>query len=89
MSLFSKLFGSKPPAEVKPEDYNGFLIFAEPQKEAAGFRIGGRIEKEIAGEVKSHLFMRADTFNTAEIASDMTLLKAKQLIEQQGESIFR
>lgn len=88
MSLFSKLFGGKAPEEAKPEDYNGYLIFADPQKDSAGFRIGGRIEKEIDGEVKTHAFMRADTFNSAEQAAEITVLKAKQLIDQQGESIF-
>ena len=90
MSWFSRLFngssGEQPEAE--PVLHEGFRIFVEPVKESAGFRVAARIEKEVGGEVRTHQMVRADTLPTAEAAAEMTLRKAKSLIDQQGESIF-
>ncbi|HSF90602.1 MAG TPA: HlyU family transcriptional regulator [Paracoccaceae bacterium] len=89
MSLFSKLFGaSKAEETAKPEEYKGFLIYPEPMKEGSVFRVCARVEKEIGGEMKSHRMIRADTAGSAEEATKATLLKAKMMIDQQGESIF-
>ncbi|MDC0736860.1 HlyU family transcriptional regulator [Cognatishimia sp. SS12] len=88
MSLLKKLFGGAAPKEAEPETYKGFSIFVAPQKDGANYRIAGRIEKEVDGTLKTHNFLRADTFNTADTAADMTLMKAKQLIDQMGERLF-
>ncbi len=91
MSILSRLFGkssSTAAPEAEPEDYNGYRIFPEPAGGDGGFRIGARIEKEIAGEVKTHTMIRADTYGSAGIASDASVSKAKQLIDQQGDAIF-
>ncbi|MCV2873605.1 HlyU family transcriptional regulator [Defluviimonas sp. WL0050] len=90
MSWLSRLFSGSNGDEPKPEpvDHNGFHIFVDPIKESAGFRVAARIEKEIGGEVRTHRMVRADTVATAEAAAEMTLRKAKSLIDQQGESIF-
>ena len=51
MSLFSRLFGgSGGTPEPEPEVYKDFRIFPEPQADSGGFRIAGRIEKEMGGE---------------------------------------
>ncbi len=91
MSLFSKLFGgaAKTATAPEPDMHAGFSIFAEPQKSGQGFCVGARIEKEINGELKSHLMIRADSFQAAEAAVEVSLIKAKKLIDEQGESIFR
>ncbi|MCU4653196.1 HlyU family transcriptional regulator [Roseibacterium sp. SDUM158016] len=89
MSIFSKLFGGGGSAPgPEPEEHNGFRIFPEPQSDAGGFRIAGRIEKEIGGEVKVHRFLRADTIQSKEEAQRFTVLKARQIIDEQGERIF-
>lgn len=90
MSWFSRLFDGSPSEthEVEPVLYEGFRIFMGPIKESAGYRVAARIEKEIGGEVRTHRMVRADTLSTAEAAAEMTLRKAKSLIDQQGESIF-
>ncbi len=90
MSLLSRLFGgsgsgSKGP---EPEIYDGFLIFPEPLSEGGEFRIGARIEKEIDGELKTHILIRADTFITKGDAAEASLRKAKTLIDQMGERLF-
>ncbi|SFI49547.1 HlyU family transcriptional regulator [Celeribacter neptunius] len=99
MSLFSKLFGgksadtsgsdaaSKPTAE--PVLYgDDFLIFPEPIKEASGYRVAARIEKEIDGEVKVHEMIRADTMASKEDAEQGSLMKAQMFIDQMGEAMF-
>lgn len=87
MSLFSKLLGRGKP-EPEPVIHNGFRIFVLPAKEAGGYRIGARIEKEVGGEVRTHMMIRADTYGDADTATEASLSKAKMLIDQQGEGIF-
>ena len=90
MSLFSKLFGggSRGKSAPEPEVYKDFLIFAEPAKEAGGYRVGARIEKEVGGELQVHHLIRADTIQSAEEANKISILKAKLMIDQMGEGIF-
>ncbi|HMQ95020.1 MAG TPA: HlyU family transcriptional regulator [Amaricoccus sp.] len=90
MSLLSRLFGgsSAPKPEPKPEIYKDFRIYADPAKEGSRFRITARIEKEIAGALKAHTMIRADTFESAELAQEMTLRKAKLLIDERGDKLF-
>ena len=89
MSIFSKFFGSKPKPQAEPEVHKDYRIFAEPQSEQGGFRIAARIEKDIDGDTKTHQMIRADKCQSMEDATETTLLKAKMLIDQQGDSIFR
>ena len=90
MSLVSRLFGgsSGAKADVEAVSFQDFSIYAEPEQAGGGYRINARIEKEIDGEIKSHRMIRADTCNSIDEARDLTIAKAKILIEQQGESIF-
>ena len=91
MSLLSKLFGggggSSTPAD--PEVYQGYSIFPEPMKEGSRYRIAARIEKEIGGEVKVHQLIRADTLESLDAATEATMRKAKAVIDEQGDGIFR
>ena len=95
MSLLSRLFGGKAntsndaPSEAAVEEHNGFKIYVGPQKDSGGYRVAARIEKEIAGEAKAHQMIRADVCQTLEEAERTSLLKAKILIDQQGDDIFR
>ncbi|PRY26034.1 hypothetical protein CLV78_101127 [Aliiruegeria haliotis] len=88
MSLFKKLFGGSPKPEAEPESYKGFLIYVEPIKEAAGFRVAARIEKVDEGETRSHQLIRADVCNSEEDARNITTQKAKSLIDEQGDRLF-
>jgi len=91
MSLLSKLFGgkTKPPDPPVGEDYNGFTIFAEPQKEGSSYRLAARIEKLIDGETKQHALVRVDTFGDLEEAKAASIRKAHQVIDEQGDGLFR
>jgi hypothetical protein len=88
MSLLSRLFGSKPAPEAEPEIYKEFAIFAEPAKESGGYRIRARIEKEIDGQTKTHVLIRADTIADLEKACEASSAKAKQIIDEQGDRLF-
>ena len=89
MSLLSRLFGGSAAKTPDPETHKGFLIFPQPARESGGFRIGARIEKEIDGEIQTHMMIRADTYGAEDTAVEASLQKAKLLIDQQGDQIFR
>ncbi len=94
MSILSKLFGGgrpkAPEAPAEPSEiYKDFRIFAAPASESAGYRVAARIEKEVAGEVKVHHLMRADTSRSFDEAEALSVRKAKQMIDEQGDRIFR
>ena len=90
MSLLSRLFGgsggSKP--TVKAEEYEGFMITAQPVSEGPRYRVGALIEKEVGGEMKSHTLIRADTLDDLQSAKEASVGKAKQLIDQMGDQLF-
>ncbi|MCA0043013.1 HlyU family transcriptional regulator [Celeribacter litoreus] len=95
MSLFSKLFGggsaAKPAAnsDVKPELYGAdYLIYPDPIKEASGYRVAAKIEKDFDGVTREHHMIRADTFTSEEDARVASLHKAQIFIDQMGEAIF-
>ena len=88
MSLFSRLFGGGGKPEPEPEAHQGFSIMATPIREGSKFRISARIEKEIDGEKKEHVLIRADTVDDIETATQVSLAKARMLIDTQGESLF-
>ncbi len=91
MSLLSKLFGNiggEKAAAAQPEEYKGFRIFPEPQSTGNQFRVAGRIEKEIGGQTRTHDLIRADVVESRATALEVTVAKAKALIDEQGETIF-
>ncbi len=90
MSTFSKLFGgdAAPKAGASVE-HEGFTIRAEPFKAEGQYQTCGVIEKDVAGERKSHKFIRAERHASFEAAVDFSLLKGRQIVDQQGETIFK
>ncbi|WP_434288035.1 HlyU family transcriptional regulator [Celeribacter sp. SCSIO 80788] len=99
MSLFGKLFGGKsggksqpdaaPQSTAKPELYGkDYRIFPEPMKAESGYRIAARIEKDIDGETRAHMMIRADTMSDLDDARQESLRKAQIFIDQMGDSIF-
>ena len=89
MPFFSKFFRKSAPATPEPTLHNGFVIFPEPIKEGAVYRIAARIEKEVGGEMRTHSLVRADTHGTLDSANDASIAKAKMAIDQLGDTIFR
>ncbi|TKT80326.1 HlyU family transcriptional regulator [Aquamicrobium sp. LC103] len=96
MSFLKRLFGggsSEAPAAKTtasdPVDYKGFSIQATPFQEGGQYQTCGVIRKEIGGETKEYRFIRADRFTSVDDATDITLRKAKQLVDEQGERLFQ
>ena len=90
MSFLKRLFGaggagSAPAAEIV---HDGYRIAATPQKEGDQFRLHGTISKEVDGEMKTHILIRADLFPAAEDCVAQTFVKAKQVIKERGAAIF-
>lgn len=88
MSLFSKLFGGGDTPAPEPETYEGFAIYPDPMPEGRQYRLQARIEKEVGGEVKSHTVIRADVFESRDAAEAAAIVKAKQVIDEQGDRLF-
>ncbi|TYR30623.1 hypothetical protein FY036_18090 [Mesorhizobium microcysteis] len=93
MSFWKKLFGGGDAGGAEPAgdpvEHKGFLIRATPFTEGGQYQTCGIISKEIDGEVKEHRFIRADRFPSRDDAIDVTLRKARQIIDEQGDRIFK
>ena len=91
MAWFSKLFGgnaAEPKSEAS-EEYKGFRITPAPIREGGQFRIAARIEKTVDGATRTHQLIRADTTGSVDEAAVTSLAKAKQIIDEQGDGVFR
>ena len=96
MSFFKKLFGggsaSAEPAGDKvmgEESYKGFTIKAIEMKAGAELQLAGLIEKDIGGEIKTYRYIRAERMSSREDLVALALTKGRQIIDEQGEQIFR
>jgi hypothetical protein len=95
MSWLSKLFGggkAEEPAAAAPkaaEEYKGFRIIPGPIKEGGQYRVAARIEKVIDGTVMTHQLVRADTMGSLDDALSISAAKARQVIDEQGDAVFR
>jgi hypothetical protein len=96
MSFWKKIFGgggedagkSIEPAVVGEESYKGFTIKAITMPAGSEFQLAGLIEKTIGGELRSYKFVRADRFSSREDVVSFSLAKGRQIIDEQGESVF-
>ncbi|MEZ5856171.1 MAG: HlyU family transcriptional regulator [Hyphomicrobiaceae bacterium] len=94
MSFWKKLFGQGQAAADnrttvhRETEHKGFRIAAMPYAEAGQFQVAGVISKEIDGTLREHRFVRADRFATLNEATDFSVVKAQQIIDQQGEQLF-
>lgn len=91
MSFLKKLFGGgdTPKPEPTAETHKGYRISPTPVAEGNTYRVAATIEKEVDGEMRSHKLVRADTLQGLEEAQAACIRKAKQVIDEQGERIFR
>ena len=88
MNFLTRLFGKTAPAAPDAILHKDFRIFPQPIKEGAVFRIAARVEKEVDGVVRVHQLVRADTRNSLDEATEASVSKAKQAIDQLGDTIF-
>jgi hypothetical protein len=98
MSFWKKLFGGGDGAEnsapagdkaLGEEGYKGFLIKAIEMRAGSEYQLAGTIEKDVGGELKTYRFIRADRMSSKDDLVALALSKGRQIIDEQGEGIFR
>ncbi len=94
MSLIKRLFGSANDdnnagsGPVSQTEHEGYKIETTPQKEGGQYRLCAVISKQIEGETKEHLLIRADMFSSSDEAAQAAIRKAHQVIKEQGDRMF-
>lgn len=96
MSFLKKLFGGGA-AKAEPagdtvmgeESYKGFSIKAIEMKAGGELQLAGIIEKDIGGEIKTYRYIRAERMSSREDLVALALSKGRQIIDEQGEQIYR
>ena len=96
MSFLKKLFGggsSDPTPQgdkvLGEETYKGFHIKAIEMRAGSEYQLAGTIEKDVGGEAKSYRFIRADRMGSLDDLVALALSKGRQIVDEQGEQIFR
>lgn len=93
MSWLRKLFGlgtaPERPAPEKSVAYKGCLIRATPYLEGGQYQTAGTIEKDVDGVRCEHRFVRADRHAALEDAQEFSLAKGRQIVDEQGDRMFR
>lgn len=74
--------------EAEAVEYKGFHIAPAPMKDPSGWRVAAVIYKEIEGERCTHHLIRADVFSDRDFASELSIRKAKMVIDDRGEKIL-
>jgi hypothetical protein len=90
--FFRSIFGGGAAGSAKEADateYNGYTIRPAPRREAQGWLTVGIIAKQFPEGLKEHHFIRADTSSSWDDAVDLSVRKAKQIIDEQGDRMFR
>jgi hypothetical protein len=97
MSFWKKLFGGAAADNAEPqgdkvfgeESYKGHLIKAIEMKVGSELQLAGTIEKTVEGELKTYRFIRADRMSSREDLTSLALSKGRQIIDEQGDAIYR
>jgi hypothetical protein len=91
MDSLRNLFGSGGKAEPKHEavEYRGYQIRPAPQRTASGWNTAGVISKEFPDGTREHTFIRVDTHSSQDDAVAFSVVKAQQIIDEQGDRLFR
>ncbi len=87
-ALFNRLFGDAAVPDTEGAEYNGYRIRPAPYRRQGQYQTCGIIEKEVAGVLKEHRFIRAEMHPTREAAISFSIAKARQIIDEQGERLF-
>jgi hypothetical protein len=75
-------------AAAAPVEYQGYRITPAPQRQPSGWNTAGVIAKEFPDGPKEHRFIRVDTHSTKDDAVAFSIVKAQQIIDEQGDRIF-
>jgi len=91
MKFLRGLGGSKSEQATRHEavNYKGFSIVPTPRKQPGGWTTEGVISQPNGDESRSEHFIRADMLMSEDEAVDYSVTKAKKIIDEQGERLFR
>ena len=70
-------------------EYKGFRITPAPERQPSGWNTAGLIAKTFEDGVKEHRFVRVDTHTSKDDAIAFSITKAQQIIDEQGDRLFR
>ncbi|MEM6496225.1 MAG: HlyU family transcriptional regulator [Pseudomonadota bacterium] len=68
--------------------YNGYRIEPAPEAEGSQWRLAGYILRQNEEDIQETKFVRADMFSSREEASEFTVRKGRQIIDEQGDRLF-
>ncbi|HUF45677.1 MAG TPA: HlyU family transcriptional regulator [Aestuariivirgaceae bacterium] len=89
--LWERLMGVRPGEDevaVQTVEYKGYRIRPAPYQSGSQYQTAGTIEKDFPSGVKEHRFVRAEAHANKDEAVEFSLLKARQIIDQQGDRMF-
>jgi hypothetical protein len=86
--LVSRIGGASDGPAIPAVEYKGYRIRPTPYRSKDQYQTAGTIEKDTPEGMKQHQFVRADTYHSRDDAIAFTVLKAKQIIDLQGDRIF-
>ena len=93
LGFLKNLFGggadNREPEPADPVNHAGFTIVPTPRRTGGGWSTEGRIRKDVGGEVREVHFIRADTSPSRDAAVTLSVGKARKIIDEQGEQVFR
>ncbi|QRM30101.1 HlyU family transcriptional regulator [Microvirga sp. VF16] len=81
--------GEREELAAEAVEYKGFRIRPAPYSSKGGFQTAGVIEKDFETGMKEHRFVRAETHPSKDEAAMFAVTKGKQIIDEQGDRIFR
>ena len=92
--LWTRLTGAGEPGQksepaAEAVEYKGFRIRPAPYPAKGQFQTAGVIEKDFDTETKEHRFVRAETHPSKDDAAAFAVAKGRQIIDEQGDRIFR
>lgn len=97
--MLKKLFGGRraanqssgplePGETAAQERYEGYELLARPIREGNVWRVAGTVRGGDGDSAESQDFVRADTMADHDEAVQMSLLKARQLVDERGRGLF-
>jgi len=96
MSFWKRIFGGggsqepEGPKTTAEVEHNGFVIRAQPYRAGNGqYQTAGIVMKGEGETLREHRFVRADSFPSIDDATEFSLRKGRQLVDEQGERMFR
>jgi len=89
---FFRLFSASTDGETggaEAVEYQGYMIRPEPHEQSGQFYTAGVISKQFPEGTREQHFIRADTHTSRDSAAEHAVLKARQIIDEQGDRLFR